>query len=212
MQTGDYDAQISDLESQIESLKVKMEDVCRAFLLATDKFAANWLEDRAERAVTTNPEVTKKIPQERLKKLKSALDRLVLRVPRIVGKHVNKDSHWAHRGQMSDDLLSHFGRYRIYGRSVPDELDNAVREVLGYVGGLLAEYNLADVGEYKEWAIEYPGPHPKYRREYIWSEEMNTALMRYSDLYSKLLRLSQELKEAKNNKEEAEAKGLWDKA
>jgi hypothetical protein len=87
-----------------------------------------------------------------------------------------------------------------------------VREVLGYVGSLLAEYGLAEVGEYKEWAIDYPGPHPKYRREYSWSEEMNIALMRYSELHAKLLKLSQALKEVKNQKAEAEAKSLWDKA
>jgi hypothetical protein len=212
MQTAEFDAQISDLESQIESLKVKMEDVCRAFLLATGKFAAQWFEDRAERAVTTNPETTRKVSAERLRKMKSALERLVLRIPRIVGKHVNNDKYWAHRDEMTDDLFSYFGRYRVYGRSVPDEMDNAVREVLGYVGSLLAEYGLAEVGEYKEWAIDYPGPHPKYRREYSWSEEMNIALMRYSELHAKLLKLSQALKEVKNQKAEAEAKSLWDKA
>jgi len=212
MQTAEFDAQISDLESQIESLKVKMEDVCRAFLLATGKFAAQWFEDRAERAVTSNPETTRKVSAERLRKMKSALERLVLRIPRIVGKHVNNDKYWAHRDEMTDDLFSYFGRYRVYGRSVPDEMDNAVREVLGYVGSLLAEYGLAEVGEYKEWAIDYLGPHPKYRREYSWSEEMNIALMRYSELHAKLLKLSQALKEVKNQKAEAEAKSLWDKA
>ena len=212
MEISDFDTQINDLETEIESLKVKMEDVCRGFLVATDKFAVKWFEERAERAVTSNPEVVKRLDAERLRKLKAALERLVLRVPKMVEKHVNADKYWAHRGELAGDSFSHLGRYRIYGRSVPDEMDNAVREVLGYVGGLLSEYGLADVGDHKEWAMDYPGPHPRYRREYKWSEEMNAALNRYSELYNKLLKLGQELKEVKNSKAEAEAKHLWDKA
>jgi len=212
MQSGDFDTRIADLDSQIESLKERMEDVCRAFLLGTSRFAAQWFEDRAERAVTASPDVVKDLTAERLRKLKSAVERLVLRTSRIVGKHVNNDKYWVHRGQMSEDLFSHFGRYRVYGRSVPDELDRAIREVLGYLGSLLAEYGLAEVGDYKEWAIDHPGPHPKYRREYSWSDEMNASLMRYSELHSRLLKLSQELREVKNRKAEAEAKRLWEKA
>ena len=212
MEIPDFDTQISDLETEIESAKVKMEDVCRGFLVATDKFAVKWFEERAERAVISNPEVVKRLDAERLRKLKAALERLVLRVPKMVEKHVNADKYWAHRDELAGDPLSHFGRYRIYGRSVPDEMDNAVREALGYVGVLLSEYGLADVGDHKEWAMDYPGTHPKYRREYKWSEEMNAALNRYSELYNRLLRVGQELKEVKNSKAEAEAKHLWDKA
>ena len=212
MEISDFDTQISDLETEIESVKVKMEDVCRGFLVATDKFAVKWFEERAERAVTSNPEVVKNLDAERLRKLKAALEKLVLRVPKIVEKHVNDDKYWAHRGELTGDSFSHIGRYRIYGRSVPDEMDSAVREALGYVGGLLSEYGLADVGDHREWAMDYPGPHPKYRREYKWSEEMNAALNRYSELYNRLLKLSQELKEVKNSKAQAEAKHLWDKA
>jgi hypothetical protein len=41
---------------------------------------------------------------------------------------------------------------------------------------------------------------------------MNAALNRYSELYNRLLKLGQELKEVKNSRAEAEAKDLWDKA
>jgi len=210
MKASEFDAQIEDLETQIADLRDKMEDVCHVFQAATARFAAGWFQERAEKAITSKPEITKKQDVERLRKLKSSLSELVEKSPELVRKHLDSDKYWAHRVGLAVAPYSHI--YRVYGRSVPDELDNGVREVLGYLGSLLAEYDFAEVGEYKEWEVKYPDPHPVYRHGYDWSEDMKAVLNRYADLYQKLAVLSERLKEVEKRKAEAEAKTIWDQA
>ena len=210
MKASEFDAQIEDLETQMADLRDKMEDVCRVFQAATARFAAGWFQERAEQAVTSNPAITKKQDVEKLRKLKSALAHLVESSTELVKKHLDADKYWAHRVGLAVAPYSHI--YRVYGRSVPDELDSGVREVLGYLGSLLAEYDFAEVGEYREWEVKYPAPHPVYRHAYDWSEDMKAILNRYADLYQKLAILSGRLKEVERQKAEAEAKSIWDQA
>jgi chaperonin cofactor prefoldin len=210
MKASEFDAQIEDLETQMADLRDKMEDVCHVFQAATARFVATWFQERAERAITSNPEATKKQDVERLKKLKSSLAQMVDNAPELVQKHLDSDKYWAHRVGLAVAPYSHI--YRVYGRSVPDELDGAVRGVLGYLGSLLAEYGFAEVGDYREWDVKYPDPHPLYRHAYDWSEDMKAVLNRYADLYQKLAILSERLKEVERQKSEAEAKTIWDQA
>lgn len=210
MKASDFDAEIVDLETQMADLRNKMEDVRKEFQVATAKFVSSWFQDRAELAITSRPETTKKHGVEQLRKLKSSLAQLVDSSHELARKHLDVDKYWAHRVGLAVAPYSHI--YRVYGRSVPDELDNAVREVLGYLGRLLAEYDFAEMGEHKEWEVKYPEPHPIYRHSYEWSDDMKDILNRYADLYHKLAVLSERLKEVERKKAEAEAKNIWDQA
>lgn len=212
MDTSSFDAQIKDLEQQIGGLRGQMENICKEFLEVTKEFTVAWFRNHVERTVTSQPKIAKKCGVEELRHFKSDLQKTITMVPRIVEEHVNNDKYWAHRGQIPDEHDRRFARYHVSGRCPLDELDNAVREVLGYRGVILLKHGFAKTGEHSEWETKYGSEQPRYKYGYDWSEKMNTVLKQYSDLYDRLIKLDYELKKAKRDKAQAEAKNLWDQA
>lgn len=212
MDASSFDAQIKDLEQQIGGLRGQMENICKEFLEVTKEFTVAWFQDRVKRAVISHPEIAKKSGLEGLRSVKSDLQKIIGMVPSIVEEHVNRDKYWPHRGKLPDEAHSQFGRYQFHGPRAPENLDDGVREVLGYAGAILVKHGFADTGQDSEWKTEPGCDQLRYRYGYDRSEKMNGVLKQYSGLYEELVKLDNELRKAKEERAKAEAKNLWDQA
>ena len=212
MDGSKFDAPIRDLKEQMDTLREQMEKTCKEFLEATKEFAPTWFQKSVERAVTSQPELAKECGVNGLRSLKSDLQKLVAMIPHIVEQHVNCDKYWPHRAELPDEPELKFGRYHISKPRGPDELDNGVREILGYVGAILVKYGFAKTGEFGNWVAGYGSERPRYRFGYDWSEKMSSVLNKYSPLYDELVKLNEKLKKVEREKAEAEAKDLWEQA
>ena len=162
--------------------------------------------------MTSRPGLAKQLGVKRLHQIKSDLKALVSEAPDIVNKHINPERYWAHRGAPPDKSSDHevASRYMIRGSRSPDELEGAVKQLLGYAGAILVKHRIANTERRDDWDIDGGGGLPRYKYGYLWSDNMMNVMRRYSELYDEWLKLHQELKEVQQQKGEAEAKDLWD--
>lgn len=63
MDTSHFDHEISARKSEVEMVAKEMEASKKAFVGAVKPFVSEWIKDRVERAVRSNPAVTKKLFQ-----------------------------------------------------------------------------------------------------------------------------------------------------
>ncbi len=213
MDTQQFDEKTQSLTTQIEELSKITEQIQQEFLQSTQTFLAQWIRSRVENAVTRKSEVSKKLGVEGLRKLKSELNQMVDDVPQLVTKHLNVDSLWAHRFKLPIDTNKEYGRYHFYG-SGPDDLNTAVRILMGYAGTLLMKYGYAEKGNRDEWDMlrQDGSQNLIYKYAVHLSPDMRSKLDTYAGLYDKLITLIGELERVKEEKASYEAKNLWDQA
>ncbi len=210
--TSGFDTKIRKLGKREAALRDQMEETCQKFLQVTSEFAIEWFQSRVQQEVTSRPKLAKQLGVKRLRQIKSELKALVPEAPNIVNKHINPEKYWAHRGALPDNSDDHevVWRYRIRGRRGPDELQGAVRQLLGYAGAILVKHGIANTERRDDWDVDGGGGLPRYKYGYEWSDNMMNVMRRYSELYDEWLKLHQESKKVQRQKDEAEAKDLWD--
>ena len=214
MDVSEIDKKIKEGEEKIVALYGGMANSCKEFLEATKQFAAEWIEKQAETtSVKTHPDITNRLSEEEIAQLKKEVGQLAARIPELVECHVTQDDLWAHRKK---ELLgadaSSLPPYFISHNHVPTALDNAVREVLGHLGEVLVRRDLAKDDEYSNMTVNGALRYRRYRGAVNWSPGMRTHITNYSDFYKNFEELYWNLKRLKRQKEEAQAKRLWDKA
>lgn len=201
-----HDDEIISIQKQVEKLKTEMEKESQEFIRATVEFTSLDFVSRVETAVKNSPEATKAKGLEGLRHLKSELNEIKAKVPELVNKHLDAKKNWLHRQSISNkDKINAYDEVKIWN----DNLSASVRELTGYVGLLLKKHNMIKANGADDWTSDNP---PTYKYFYEWSETMKNSNANYKKAAEGFCALLNKLNLAKREKEEAEAKSLWDQA
>ncbi|MDO8281758.1 MAG: hypothetical protein Q7U10_03925 [Thermodesulfovibrionia bacterium] len=198
-------AEMPDIESSIESCKSEMEDACKEFLKATEEFVSEWYKNIIKSGLNANAKTAIEMGEDGLRKIKTELNELLLKLPELVEKHVNTDK-WLHRGELPEGFNRRFGINLVKDLS-NNHLRYYVQTLLGYVGGLLMKHGLAD----SKWETKSGDELPTYKVACIWPEKMENALRKYADCCDKWINLANDLTKIEKKKSESEISDLWDK-
>ncbi|MDP4194847.1 MAG: hypothetical protein Q8940_07350 [Bacteroidota bacterium] len=207
MDSSDFDLQISQFQQELGSLHLEMENTTQQFLGASKPFIINWFRDIAASNVKLQPEITKNLGVEKLTAMKKELEDLCNQIEELVNKYLNIDEIWAHRKNFKQNINETIIAYAIYGNKMPEIIDNALRSLLGCIGKILEKY-----GYYKKGAwFKPPSSNYYYNFKLDWSQNMKSAITKYSKQNQTNIESSNKLERVKRNKEEFEAKDMWDK-
>lgn len=207
MDIAQYDSQIKAANLQVATLRTQLDLTRIELLRATQRQLPDWFRKAARDSVASNPELAKSMAS-RLGDLKSEVDQLAGRVPQLVHDHLEPDRVWLHRSECPKVWdKDQYCRY-IVTNLARERLQDAVQELLGYLGELLGKYGLVSGGY---WELR-PGQPPRYTGGYVWSTDMAKALQEYLKLVERFALAKLELRKLENEKAKAEAKILWDAA
>ena len=203
MDTSEFDTEIGKLEGEMKNLREQMEKTSNEFLIATNEFIVEWFKKELEKEVRSNPEITKKLGVEVLRKLNSDLQNLISEVPDLVNQYLNKDDCWGHRGPIPTGWGKRWGH---------NPLEKNVRIILGHVGEIYIKYGYMQNSSLNcSWQRQpvsnlliYSGDHD------FWTKKRSEIIKQYREQYDKLITFEADLKKVKREKAEAEAKNLWD--
>lgn len=205
MDIENHSPEIPETENSIEDCKSQMEDACKEFLQTTEEFLSEWYKNMVRNGLTTNAKAARDMGEDGLRKIKTELNELILKLPELVEKHVNTDK-WLHRGELPE------GSHRKFGINLVTELRNNhlkyyIQALMGHVGGLLIKHGLAD----SKWETKSGDELPTYKTPPAWAENMEGALRKYAGSCDKWITLDNDLKKTEKKKTESEISDLWDK-
>jgi hypothetical protein len=206
MDTSSYDAKIQAAAAEKAALYSQVEAASRSFMQACVDFFRKDFRRRIESAVTEDPETTQSLGIEKLRALKSELNELVSKVPDIVSERLDRPDVWEHRKPIPETQDTFDLRFRA-GNNAHDEL----REVFGYFGQLLVKYGFETTGKDSAWESRPKAP-PRYKYGMTLSKEIDEAFKTYKNLFERFVNAHQQQLRIENEKEQAIARDLWDRA
>jgi hypothetical protein len=204
----DFGAEIEAAEKELEAIKSELRGIRQQFLLATTEFVRQWYRQQVEDFVKRNHDLTKKLAGERLSELKADLVKLENDTSTAISEHLDVDELWWQAKEVEQG----------YGAWAPN-LDKPVRLAAGRLAIVLEKYGyLASQGSevWREWDkngdYHPPGARPYYPYSLDWSQSMRDSMKGYRELCSKAFRVTQTIRQLKQEKASSEAEELWRKA
>lgn len=205
MDTPALDARIHRADMALEKARERAESSAKNVLAQASSFVKGWIEKAVEHEVTDKPDVSKSLGLEGLGKLKQELADLCSRLPTLVDQHCGADTLWPHRSEEIDRNWS----YLVSGDRPVDELDEAVRSLMGHAGELLQRHGFKEV-EGTSW--ERRDGRWRFRYAYQMPAAFKQALEGYGEIFRQVQRAADECQLARRAKEQAEAADLWNRA
>lgn len=207
-----YDSNIKQAISELEQVRSTTETLVPQFIGIVAQFVTSWSQRIVERAIAEKPDVTMSLGKEKLGQMKECFQAILQAVPARAEKRLNDNILWPHRTDMpkgkESDAMSAYELNKLH----VDQLDEALRELIGDVGGLLIEYGFSNASGQTEWEkksgklrykygiSDYDNPHSSGKKQL--NEQYKQAIDRY-------VVATKKLKDAERSKASAEAKNLW---
>lgn len=218
----DYDAEIADVDRQIEELKPQLQSALDAWLDATAPWVGERWQETLEIAIAYSPDAVKALGDERRKALKERTTSMIEAPRPYVQKRLVEDrpEAWPHLrdAPQQTDIGEHFMTKsdRVGGKilqTLPDGPAAAVQSVLSDMADLLEQegFNLATF---------LPGsPRSRSQRPRVaesasldWSEGMMRAMNDYGQLTNAYLGALKQRQAVEAQKARSEAEELWGNA
>ena len=216
MDISEYDKKIEDLTVNIDKTREKMAPVLINFLNETKVFVTNFYKETVKEYVISNPDITKDYGKDGISDLKYECRELIKMIPEMVEMYIGNDKFWSHKCPINDlkkecKIYPAFSTH--YNRSDSNEsIIESLRQILGYVGGLLLKYGYIKNGKYSVWKMSNDEKFT-YKGGIECTDEMKTSLKNYLEMDKELAGFISELKSVENQKEEAEgeceAEEIW---
>lgn len=200
-----------------------MEDLRLQFIKKSGEFVARWYEETVKGFVAEDSENTLRIGKEKLSVMKVKVKELSTKAEEVANEVLSHPSLWWHLAPSDQDIIS---PYEQFAYRFPEIIDKPIRRALGKVGTILEEFGYkvntkpvySGIGG-TSW-YEYPtvssysvtNPVPYYPFRFVWSNEMQSTLKSYNELYKQACRLYSEIKTLQKQKKTKEATDLWDSA
>ena len=210
------DILIERKETELLSLRSRMEELKIEFTKRTVEFAFKWYRKAAKEYIAKYPEITLSMSEEKIAKMKATINELVKNAEKIVQREFDNPALWWHQKPNLHDPID---QYKQVADKYPEILDRAVRHVLGQLGVVLEEFGFhvttsSNTGAYKEFWFEPPvgGKQtvPCYPHLLSWSEEMQDTIREYDAQFTQAITLFNEIQQLKEEKKRQEALTRWD--
>jgi hypothetical protein len=209
-------ALLSVKEAELSSYFPRMEQLRIRFMSETAAFASEWYKATAKEYVVKNDDLVSKMSDEQLKSMKTKINVLVSNTEKTVKQELDNPSCWWHLRPHSHDNLN---QYLLVDDRYPIIIDQAVRQILGFLGVILEEFkfNVSTNGNavsYEEyWYIRPPNKNaviPYYPHPLKWSTSMQETIQKYNALYLQAIALFKEIELLKEQTEKERALSRWD--
>ena len=191
-----------------------MERIKQAFVESTGAFLRQWYLREAESQIKGAPEKTKNLGSTKLGELKAEVKQIHDDTDTTVTQIFSESRLWWHLQQVDQ-------HYTWFGNRAPELLDKAIRLAAGRLASPLEKHgylskDYQERGVWREWDSSgnrhEPNARPYYPFNLDWSPDMRQWVDKYHQIHSLATKDTVELDKVKQEKAEAEAKGLWDKA
>jgi len=204
------DAQITQKQTELETLKSQGENAYIQFVNDATIFLSNWYDQETISYVKRDSDRTIALGKEKLSEMKIKLRSLMDESGKIAAKDlINAEICWHLLSYEEIDSRSHDTTTDMnrYGDNRHKELDGGlhtacekISEILKPYGYIPQSYGRGDrTGELR---------YCSYRLN--WSENMKRSMKAYADLYEKAKLVSQRIVRLNQEKKENQAKNLWD--
>lgn len=212
----DIDGLIAQVESELTQFLDRMELLKVQFTKQTIAFASEWYKTTAKEYVAKYPDVTLKMSEEKIARLKLEINNLVMNTEKTVKEEYGRPTLWWHQQPHLHDSID---QYLQVADRCPEIVDRAVRRVLGQLGLILEDYKFPVTARgvtstFKEFWFERPittdKAVPCYPHLFKWSQEMQDIVREYNGQYTAAIRLFSEVCELKEEKRKQQALNRWD--
>lgn len=210
------DSTIQKKEKELFLFISRMENLRREFAQQTIDFAIEWYRKTVKTYITKYPEITLKMKEEKIHKMKTKVNELVGNVNRIVNDELSNPELWWHQRPNLEDAVD---LYTQVSDKHPEILDRAVRHILGHLGIVLEEFGFnvatqATSGTYPEFWFDNQEDKNNYAPYFPhllkWAKDMQYTIVKYNTQYTMALQLFKELQELKEQKQKLQASARWD--
>jgi len=207
MDKAQLESEIAARQSEVEKVAKEMEATKKAFINAVKPFVAEWIKDRIEKAVRSNPAVTTSLGT-RLSTLKQELAATLQASDAAVQTYLDELT-WPHaisENRKTQGMMENMNQQT----AIENTIREAIRRLLGKAGALLVKYGYCQQ-QSDDWESLGDSDY-KYRKAYEETTNMKDLFRSYNEYLSELNRRMRALNQAITTKAEAEAGALWDKA
>ncbi len=203
-------------EAELSPLRSHMEELKKEFTEQTVDFTFEWYRKTAKEYVTKSPEITLKMSEEKIARMKTKVNELVKNTEKIVRDELDNPALWWHLKPGMHDPID---KYKQVADRYSEVLDHAVRHILGHLGAVLEEFGFnittkSNTGAFKEFWFETPAGGkqivPCYPHLLSWSREMQITIQQYDAEFTRAISLFEEIQQLKDEKKRQEALTRWD--
>jgi hypothetical protein len=215
MGTEAFDTKIGEIEQRITREREAAETAMVAFLTATAAEVKALADSHVKTFVQNEHETTKKLGNEKLSALKSALAKLQDKIPSLVEKALALDDVWPHRvGHDPKKLFESERDFTVWRDDKDLKPDNGPAPLQSRIENLLQK-ELCGLVEAHGYTIPVSRHSSDRRFPGLWfkfSVPMLLALKRYGEANKKLQDSVRELANVNDAKGKSIAADLWNKA
>ena len=210
------DILIERKEAELLPLRLRMEELKIEFTKETVDFAFKWYRKTSKEYITKYPEITLSMSEEKIAKMKAAVNELVKNTEKIVRDEFDNPAFWWHQKPNLHDPID---KYKQVADKYPEALNHAVRHILGHLGIVLEKFGFnvttkSNTGAYKEFWFEQTldgnQTVPCYPHLLSWSEEMQDIIREYDAQFTQAITVYNEIQQLKEEKKRQEALTRWD--
>jgi hypothetical protein len=211
----DIDTLIARKEAEFSPYYTRMEQLRVNFTNETIIFVSKTYRIIAKEYVSKNAEHILSMGNEVLQRMKSKISILISNTEKTVNGVLNNPLLWWHHQPNSQSALN---QYLQLDEKHPIILDQAVRQILGYLGEILEEFHFrvsvhGNFGSFAEfWYIVSADGSvvPYYPHLYKWSIEMQEIIKEYNAQYLEAIAIYKEIEILKDQKKKELALSRWD--
>ncbi len=211
MEISEFEAQINSKKAEIADAKENLERIRLELIEAAKRFITDYTKREVESCIFKYPERTKELGLEKLGELKKELTQAIGTAPQDTEARLKQTDHWLHLNPLPDDFAKS-GETRSDLRIMTgDAFRKVIREMLGYAGQLIIRYGYDQLGIVSYWERR-EGKLPRWSIDFTLSTEINSLLSEYSKAAEKYIDLNADLLKLQEEKVQAEAQDLWNRA
>jgi hypothetical protein len=211
--TGPYDEAIQKAIEHKATIKQRLDDLAAEYAEAVAAHIADDIRKMVERSIAEHPSVIQEMGAEKISEFKAKVNQLLAQIPDTARAKLSKPEIWKHNEAFPEGFEKNYGSISDLKFKQSDQLDDALRELLGYGGEILIQHGLAKSGDHSEWKYKTPK-----RLRYSYGlpndieQRIKDAKNRYHALFSEFVDADIAITKKTNERLQAIAKDMWDQA
>ena len=194
------------------TLETDLASLHTQFIILVKEFLLKWCDEEIHSVVREHAAKAKALGATGLHQMKTEYEKFVNQIPNEIDKVFASGKYFPHLRKL-ENLSDETPKGGFTLEILHDRLSDGIRDTQGRLGSLLAKYQFVSVRDSK-WGVDDDDRtgHLRFMSKFIFTEEMNTILKKYLELFSQLETQSQLTTEQQQDKLEEEAEDSWDQA
>jgi len=208
------DPRIQKARQEADAGYQRLESLQKEFIGLVKQFLAGWYDGTVRAAIRAHSEKVKRLGPQGLHAMKQEYDALLERIDENIDALFSEDKYWPHRIDRQAEPEDEAPK-ESQPADFRDSLSDGIRTVQGQLGGLLIKHHFASSeDDFGDWGVDEDDrdTHLRFRREFVFTKEMNAILKQYVDLLERLETLRSEVHRLEEAIEDEQAEDIWENA